>query len=80
MKLRIDSGYIMPDPSDMHRFMLVAYFAELDEVIVFRRAEMNEEKSSKEAVGFYHEDLKDGNENGNEDGNESEETNINPTT
>ena len=41
-KYHIDSGYIVPDPSDPHRFMLIAYIAKTDSVIIFRRAEMTE--------------------------------------
>ena len=42
MKMYIDSGYIVCDPADYHRYMLIAYNAEADKVFIFRRAEMRD--------------------------------------
>ncbi len=39
MKLQIDSGYLVPDPADPHRWMLIAYVEDHDMVYVFRRCE-----------------------------------------
>ena len=42
MKYQINSGYVVPDPADPHRFMLIGYNAASDSVIILRRAEMTE--------------------------------------
>ena len=37
--MHVDSGYILPDPADDHRWMAVLYDQETDTVIVLRRCE-----------------------------------------
>ncbi len=42
MKIQIDSGYLVEDPADSHRYMLIAYNAAADRVYVFRRGEISD--------------------------------------
>lgn len=43
MEIKIDSGYIVEDPADLRRVMLIVYNAEEDSVRVFRRIEVKRE-------------------------------------
>ena len=40
MKIKVNSGYIVEDPADSRRCMLIAYNAASDHVYVFRRGEI----------------------------------------
>ncbi len=38
-KIHMSGGFIVPDPADSHRWMIVGWVEETDSIVVYRRAE-----------------------------------------